>query len=377
MKKVSLYSILSFQVVFLSLALIAALLLTSCRSNTPEETPQPTSESVATSQETPDSMISPLSEETTLPQTAEPLPAATQGVDVTAASVTSTPLPSGLAPVIVSGDFAGEGKPFTFDATASQVGDAPIVGYEWDMGDGTILHGIAVEHAYSSVGVYTVSLTITDESGETATTSVIVEIIELDAGPPVAAIEGPEVVSTGEEVTFSAAGSQPGGDVIVAYQWTSGDGNDTGQTPENTFTTVYDEPGIYFAEVTVIDAVGLTDTAIMEVVVEFSLVGTSWVMDDPIRGTEITLVFGEDTLSGSSGCNDYDANYSTTEWVDNSAGISIKVTNSTNRSCSQEVMGQETGYHSFLQSASQITVAGDILIFESHSTKLTFSQKAA
>ena len=53
-------------------------------------------------------------------------------------SQTPTPLPSGLMAVVNSGDVAGVGKPFTFDATQPVQGDYPITAYEWNMGDGTI-----------------------------------------------------------------------------------------------------------------------------------------------------------------------------------------------------------------------------------------------
>lgn len=369
MKKASAISIM------LLLAISLSFLITSCRRTETEESPRPTSEPLATSP----------AKETVVLVTPEPeqTPALDEEgaeAETTAEAVgeaTRTPQTSVLSAVIVSGDFAGEGKPFTFDATQSQAGAQPIVAYEWDMGDDSHLFGLIVEHVYFEPDFYTVSLTVVDDDGQTDSTTKVVEIIELEGtGPPIAVIEGPEVAIVGEEVTFSAANSRPGGDVILAYQWRSGHDDDTGRTQENTFTTIYDEPGIYYAEVTVIDANDLNDSAIMEIMVEITLADASWEMNNPIRGTTVTLEFAETTLSGWTGCNDYSANYSTTPWEDNATNISVGLISSTGQTCSQEVMGQEHGYLSSLQTASRITIDGVTLTMETGSGTLTFKQAA-
>lgn len=59
-----------------------------------------------------------------------------------------------------------------FDASSSDDPDGGwIVSYFWDFGDGTNATGIVVTHAYALRGTYTVSLTITDNDGLTATAS--------------------------------------------------------------------------------------------------------------------------------------------------------------------------------------------------------------
>lgn len=370
-KKHKAYSNALLSSAFLLLAVVASLVLTSCGDSSADETPIATEEIPAPiiTEETGELVLTETAQET-VSEEIVPEPALVSEVDAI------TPEPDGLTAVINSGDFAGEGKPFTFDATQSQENGYPIIGYEWNMDDGAILYGVSVEHAYSEAGFYSVSLIITDESGATDTTTKTVEIIELSSGPPVAVLEGPDTVAVGEEVTFSAAGSQPGAEVIAAYHWDSGDGDETGPVTDDTWATAYDEPGNYYAEVTVIDASGLTSSAALEVSVEYTLNGTSWSMDDPIRGTEVTLAFREHTFAGSSGCNDYSGNYSTTGWNENTAVISTSITNSTSRSCSQEIMHQEKGYQSFLQGASQITVSEDNLTMESSSASITFSRLA-
>ena len=358
-------------VIFLAAAL--TLFLVSCGSGSSEETPQSTAELPAVTQAAPEPSTTSLSEGTTSPATPDPDTVLTEEAD---SGETISPA-TGLAAIIVSGDIAGVGKPFSFDATQSRAGDLAIAAYEWNMGDGTVLYGLTVQHAYTEPGEYTVTLTIVDEGGEADSTTKVVTVIELEGGgPPTAVISGPASAGAGEDVTFSAANSFPGGDPIVAYQWTSGDGHESGNTLDSIFTTSYEEPGAYIVELTVIDANDLNDRASMEIVIEFTLAGTNWEMNNPIRGTSVTLNFDEQSLSGNSGCNGYSAIYSISAWEDSSADISVQNISGTSQSCSQEVMHQEQAYLSILQSASRIFVDGSTLTMETRSGALTFSQVA-
>jgi heat shock protein HslJ/chitodextrinase len=117
-------------------------------------------------------VVTPITELTT--------PATDETPDEAEAEPVETPTSSGLTAVIISGDTAGVGKPFTFDATQSRPGERDIVNYVWTLGDGTTMFGISVEHAYSEPGSYTVNLIITDEAGQTDAEAKVVEIVELD-----------------------------------------------------------------------------------------------------------------------------------------------------------------------------------------------------
>jgi myo-inositol-hexaphosphate 3-phosphohydrolase len=58
----------------------------------------------------------------------------------------------------------------TLDASGSSDPDGAVVGYAWDLGDGTQAQGATVSHTYAGPGPRTVRLTVTDDSGATATT---------------------------------------------------------------------------------------------------------------------------------------------------------------------------------------------------------------
>jgi heat shock protein HslJ len=251
-------------------------LLGACSSDAAEE---------PTAVETPDS------EPTMTPADEEPEPGATEVDEV---EETLTPQASELTAVIVGGDIAGTGKPFTFDATQSQVGEEAIAAYVWNMGDGTTLFGLSAEHAYNEPGFYTVTLTITDEDGQTDTAAKVVEVLDLE-----------------EDATPTAEG-------------------------------------------------------------EFTLIGTSWLMNNAVRGTTVTLEFDEELLSGSAGCNSYSAGFTTTVSDDPASSISVNTISVTNQVCTSEVMAQEKGYLDSLASANSYTIDGTTLILETGSGTLTF-----
>ncbi|WP_446083790.1 PKD domain-containing protein [Acinetobacter sp. 1125_18A] len=72
------------------------------------------------------------------------------------------------------------GEVVKFDATKSTVDQAKeasaIASYAWNFGDGSSGKGATVEHTYTKVGQYTVSLTITDLAGRTDSTTQKIEV---------------------------------------------------------------------------------------------------------------------------------------------------------------------------------------------------------
>jgi len=57
------------------------------------------------------------------------------------------------------------GESCIFDVGGSYDPDGTIVFYDWDFGDGTLGSGQIITHEYASVGVYTATLTVTDNDG--------------------------------------------------------------------------------------------------------------------------------------------------------------------------------------------------------------------
>jgi hypothetical protein len=101
----------------------------------------------------------------------------------------------------------------TFDASGSTDADGAIDSYEWDFGDGSQREtGVTVTHGYTSIGGYVVTLTVTDNCGDSGQTTVEVTI----TGPtPPSSSETPTPEATSEG---SSTASATMGFCYVAYQ---------------------------------------------------------------------------------------------------------------------------------------------------------------
>ncbi|MGD9404235.1 MAG: PKD domain-containing protein [Anaerolineae bacterium] len=87
--------------------------------------------------------------------------------------------PAGGDPVAVpGGPYSGYiNVPITFDGSASYDSDSgEIVSYEWDFGDGSTGSGTMPQHTYTVDGIYTVSLTVSDDEGASNTNSTTASI---------------------------------------------------------------------------------------------------------------------------------------------------------------------------------------------------------
>lgn len=68
-------------------------------------------------------------------------------------------------PPVASFSYAASGTWVDFNASGSYDTDGSVVSYVWDFGDGTTGSGVTTSHVYPYEGTFTVTLTVTDNSG--------------------------------------------------------------------------------------------------------------------------------------------------------------------------------------------------------------------
>ena len=155
-------------------------------------------------------------------------------------------------PVAEAGEaqYAATGQTVTLGGGASYDVDGKVVTHRWDMGDGTRLDGATVTHAYAEPGVYTATLTVTDDSGVANATATDTVTLTVNA-PPVPAATGPDrPIAVGEIAAIDGSGSTDADGAILSWSWDFGDGA-KGEGPQVQYA--WAAPGVYPVTLTVTD----------------------------------------------------------------------------------------------------------------------------
>lgn len=117
----------------------------------------------------------------------------------------------------------------TFDAATSTnngVACASACLYSWNFGDGTTSTGITATHAFRTVAVFPVALTVTDARGAQSTSTRSINV-NTPTPPSAAFTMSPVPAPANADVFFNASASKANGPgrTIVDYKWSFGDGS--------------------------------------------------------------------------------------------------------------------------------------------------------
>ena len=146
--------------------------------------------------------------------------------------------------------------PIALDASGSfdPSPSGAVVRYEWDTGDGEFSQETTESHlsvSYAESGTYCVRVRVTDDSGATAVSDTIQVAID-NRAPRAGLIRWtPSNPTDDEEITLSAAASDPDGEV-VGWRWEI-----PGATPASgsgsSMTVCFPDDGVYVVSLTVTD----------------------------------------------------------------------------------------------------------------------------
>ena len=154
--------------------------------------------------------------------------------------------------------------PVIFDASNSTpgTGASSISSYSWNFGDGTSGTGSSVSHTFTSQQTFNVSLTVTNDRGLSATTTVPVGVGAL-AAPILRVVFSPAGPTAGQSISFNAEQSTAApGHTITSFSWNFGDGaTATGFLATHTYTA----SGTYNVVLSAIDDTGQRATTSVSV----------------------------------------------------------------------------------------------------------------
>lgn len=183
-------------------------------------------------------------------------------------SVTGVATPT--AAFTASPSQVGVGERVNVDASASKAadgGDRFLTRYDWTWGDGRTSEGVRQSHTYSQAGQYSITLTVTDNTGRTGTASGAVTVGQV-AQPVANFTFSPTSPRVGTLVAFDATVSTaPPGRSVVRHEWNFGDNSPVLDGVEPRPTHTYGAPGTYVVTLTVIDSSTVRSVAVTKNVV--------------------------------------------------------------------------------------------------------------
>ncbi|KVO23659.1 hypothetical protein WJ74_33390 [Burkholderia ubonensis] len=216
------------------------------------------------------------------------------------------PMDPPLMPTISAPDDIRAQRVVQFTGNAQPPANGSVLSYTWDFGDGSPAQsGQSIAHTYSSAGLHTVTLVVTDSLGRTGTATAAVAVLPLQP-PHSVVIHGPLEVVLGRAAAFSAEFDNPVGGTVT-YAWDFGDGStSTDAFPSHTYLTA----GQYTVKLAITDPLAGSGSASMTLnVVKDDLTdlpcagtspGTGWCNAPslPIGPTALNTVSFADPRSG-------------------------------------------------------------------------------
>ena len=154
---------------------------------------------------------------------------------------------------------AEAGVSIRFDGLTSTDADGSIVSYAWNFGDGTSATGMVKNNSYSAPDSYSVTRTVTDDRGGSASTTQTIMIGGTSPTLTALIVSSPDTLAAGTTVFLDGSTSTvPVGRTITSCSWNFGDGSATATGAQ--VSHAYTSATKYTVVLTITDSTGATDT---------------------------------------------------------------------------------------------------------------------
>jgi PKD repeat protein len=197
------------------------------------------------------------------------------------------------------------GAPVRFDASNTTDEGVPCLdkcSYTWEFGDGNSATGRTVSHAYSVGRAFTVTLTVTDAAGSTASIVRVINVSAVDAPTGLLNV-APDPPFVDKQAVFTSAQRAATGHSIERYEWDFGDGTTASSTTPSiakTFTAI----GVYVVTVSAFDDLGQAGIAVKTITVGSSVTAPVAVFTvaptSPTAGVQATFVGTSSTVGAGA-----------------------------------------------------------------------------
>lgn len=138
-----------------------------------------------------------------------------QSVAIQQVRITAAPLPP--VAVISAPSQAIVAQVVTFNGSNS-TGQNQIVDYRWNFGDGGTASAVTVDHAYTSAGVYNVTLTVTDSAGLSDTSTMQIQVSAATPTPTPSPTPTVPAGPTLEGITWQLRDTIPGSTITAFFR---------------------------------------------------------------------------------------------------------------------------------------------------------------
>ena len=159
--------------------------------------------------------------------------------------------------------FDGSGS---FDIDTNPTDEIPYLAYDWDFADGSGGTGVNQTHAYGDNGVYTVTLTVTDDDGAQDSDTMVVTVNNVAPSVSIDSVDqpNPHFILPHHKLTFTGSFTDPGwldnhtdiwdfGDSTTAPGTLTEENEPPDATGTSTVKHAYSEPGTYTVTLTITD----------------------------------------------------------------------------------------------------------------------------